>query len=444
MRVFLFLVLTIFGLRAQDPLPLKEAVRLALRNNQSIQAAGAGLSAAESRITEVRGALLPRVNYSESWTRSNNPVYVFSSLLTQHQFNEANFLIGPLNRPDALNNFQSLVTADQILFDAKRTSHAVREAGLSRDAAQELNRQAKMETIAAAVRAYYDAVLGAEQLNAAVQAKRSAEADLRRAETVRAAGMSTDSDVLSIRVHLAAVDEQRIRRSADLDVAYAALNEVLGLPLDAPHELAAKLTAVSVPDLAIADYEQTAIAERPEAREASLAMKVAETKAAGARSNLWPRVAAHFAFEADRQTFYEKGGANWLASIGMQWTIFDGLSNRAQIQESNYVVTRSEAERARTTSGIKLQVRRAFAGLRAAEQRIEVAKASVAEAEESLRIIQNRYSAGMSTITDLLRTETAALDARTRYLTAIHDQRLAATMLEFAAGRLTENSEVLN
>ena len=41
---------------------------------------------------------------------------------------------------------------------------------------------------------------------------RSAEADLKRAEAVRAAGMSTDVDVLSIRVHLAAVNEQRIQR----------------------------------------------------------------------------------------------------------------------------------------------------------------------------------------------------------------------------------------
>ena len=45
------------------------------------------------------------------------------------------------------------------------------------------------------------------------------------------------------------------------------------------------------------------------------------------------------------------------------------------------------------------------------QQRIEVAKAAVAEAEESLRITQNRYEAGMSNVTDLLRTETAVLEA---------------------------------
>ena len=50
----------------------------------------------------------------------------------------------------------------------------------------------------------------------------------------------------------------------------------------------------------------------------------------------------------------------------------------------------------------------------------------------------------MSNVTDLLRTETAVLEARTRHLAAIHDQRIAAAMLELAAGTLTADSEVLN
>jgi outer membrane protein len=93
---------------------------------------------------------------------------------------------------------------------------------------------------------------------------------------------------------------------------------------------------------------------------------------------------------------------------------------------------------------VRLEVRRAWADLRAAQQRIEVAKASVAEAQESLRITQNRYAAGISNVTDLLRNETAVLEKRTRYVAAVHDQRIAATMLELAAGQLSPDSEVLN
>jgi outer membrane protein TolC len=139
-----------------------------------------------------------------------------------------------------------------------------------------------------------------------------------------------------------------------------------------------------------------------------------------------------------------RGGANWLAAISLRWNLFDGLADKSRIAEANHQAARAQAEEQRADSAIRLQVRRSYAGLRAAQQRIEVAKAAVAEAEESLRITQNRYEAGMNNVTDLLRTETAVMESRTRYLAAIHDQRVAAVMLEFAAGRLSADSEVLN
>jgi outer membrane protein TolC len=88
---------------AQDPtLSLDDAVRLALDKNLAIEAAGAAGKAAESRISVARGGRLPKVNYSESWTRSDNPVFVFGSLLTQRQFGIQNFQLGSLNQPDFL------------------------------------------------------------------------------------------------------------------------------------------------------------------------------------------------------------------------------------------------------------------------------------------------------------------------------------------------------
>jgi outer membrane protein TolC len=429
---------------AQDPMSLKDAVHQALDKNKSVEASIAARKAAESRIAEARSGNLPKVNYSELWARSDNPVFVFSSLLTQHQFEEQNFQIGPLNRPDFLNNFQSQVTADQTLFDAGQTKHAVRSAELTKDMTSEDGRRTQMEVIAGVIRSYYDALLGAEQFNVTSQAMRSAQADLERAQAVRSAGMSTDVDVLSIRVHLASVREQQIRRAADLDVARAALNDALGLPLDAAHTLTTALTPLKLPESLLAHYERNALSERPEARQVKLATSLAENQAATARSSLLPQVGVHAAFEADRQRFYDRGGANWLVSIGLRWNLFNGFSDKARIEESKFALRQSEAEQERADSAIRLQVRRAYADLRAADQRIEVAKASVAEAEESLRITQNRYETGLSNVTDLLRTETAVLEARTRHLAAIHDQRIAASTLELAAGTLTADSEVLN
>jgi outer membrane protein TolC len=429
---------------AQDSLSLRRAVQLAIRENKGVAGAAAGARASEARIAQARAGMLPKINYSESYARSDNPVFVFSSLLTQHQFGAEDFSLGPLNRPDFLNNFQSQVTVDQPIYDAGQTRNAVKSAELARKMTGEELRLVQMNVISGAVRAYYGALLAAENLTAAEQAVRSAEADLRRAETVLAAGISTDADVLSIRVHLAAMTEQRIDRAADVDVAKAALNDALGLPLDTPHALTTPLEALVLPDLALEAIEISASASRPEAQQTRLATSLAQTRADGARSAMLPQVGFRGAFEADRQRFVVRGGANWLAAISLRWNLFNGSADKARIAETGHLVKRAEADEQRTDSAIRLQVRRAYAGLKAAQQRIQVATAAVAQAEESLRITQNRYEAGMNNVTDLLRTETAVLESRTRYLAAIHDQRIAATMLELAAGRLNADSEVLN
>jgi len=439
-----FLLVLAVPLLAQEPLSLREAVRSALRDNQAIAAGNAGMRASASRIDEARAGRLPKLNYSESFARSDNPVYVFSSLLTQHQFGPANFNIGPLNRPDSLNNFQSLLTVDQPLYDAGQTHDAVKSADLSRQMTAEEQRHTRMQTIAAVARAYYGEVLAAESLKTAAQALKSAQADLERAESVHEAGMSTDVDVLSIRVHLAAITEQRIQRAADLEVAKSALNDALGLPLDTGHVLTTSLSPMDLPESTLVSLEKDASTTRPETRQVHLAADLAKTQADSARSALLPQVTFHAAFEADRQQFINKGGANWLASVGLRWNLFNGLADKARIEESGHWLERAHADEQRVDSAVRLEVRRAWANLRAAQQRIEVAKAAVAEAEESLRITQNRYQAGMSNVTDLLRNETALLESRTRYLAAVHDQRIAATMLDLAAGRLSPDSEVLN
>ncbi len=438
--ISLFLVLPAW---AGGPLTLPDAVKMALQKHPAVQASQSGVKAAQERISEARSGYLPKLNYAETYLRSDNPVIVFSSLLTEHQFTVDNFAIGALNRPNSINNFQSQVTVDQVVYDGGQTRLGVKSAELTRSLRTEDERLTKMEVIAGVVRAYDGAVLAAESLKVANEAVRSAEADLNRARSVRSAGMSTDADVLSIEVHLAAMREQQIRRKADLEVASAAVNEALGLPLSEPHELTTPLTAAPAESLPLEQYEKESMASRPEARQARLATGLAETQSAAARSSLLPQVSVHAGFEADRQHFASRGGANWLASASLRWNIFNGFAGRARIGEAAFSLDRAHAQQNQTRAQIKLQVRRVYADFTSANQRIDVAQAAVAMAEESLRITKNRYDNGLSNVTDLLRTETALLEARNRKLAAIYDQRLAAVNLALAAGTLSEDSRVL-
>src|SRR5687768_3908626 len=149
-----FIIAAAMVAHGQDGISLKEAVRQAMARSKVIEASGASKDAASARITQARSGALPKINYAETWARSDNPVFVFSSLLTQRQFTESNFGIASLNRPDFLNNFQSLLTADQPLYDAGKTRRAVRAAELGENLAREDTRRSRLEVIVQVVRFY--------------------------------------------------------------------------------------------------------------------------------------------------------------------------------------------------------------------------------------------------------------------------------------------------
>jgi outer membrane protein len=444
MRIVVVLLLA--GLRtlsAQSALSLADAVRLGLERHPSIEASSANQRLADSRIEGARSGFLPKLNYSESFQRSDNPVFVFGSLLTQHQFTQDNFDLGKLNRPNFLNNFQSQLSISQTVFDAGSTRLQVRAATLGSQMACEDDRRVRMAVIAGIAGAYFGAIVAKERLAVAGEALRSAEADLGTAENVRATGLSTDADVLSVQVHLADMREREIQARYALDIAGAALNDALGLPLDTPHELATALTEAKLTGGDAQGLDKTAVRDRSEARQAALAVRVSEAESAAARSALFPRVSVRGTFEADRQTFVTRGGANWTLGASLDWNLFNGFADRSRREEAEQLVTAAQAREKRTDSAVQLEVRRAHADWKAAGERIAVAAAAVSQADESLRITRNRYQAGLGTVTELLRNETATLETKTRHLEAVYQQRLAATALELAAGTLSGDSDAL-
>ena len=416
---------------------------MGLERHPAVEASAAQKRAADSRIEASRSGHLPKVTYSESITRSDNPVFVFGSLLEQHQFTQGNFDLGTLNRPNFLNNFQSQLSVSQTVYDFGGTRSQVRAATLESEIAGEDERRARRNVVAGVAGAYFAAILAKQRLTVAQEAVRSAEADLTTAQTVRQAGLSTDADVLSVRVHLAGMREREIQARYAVDTAQAALDDALGLPLETKHDLSTPLTEAKLGSADLEGLDKSAVQDRAEARQAALAVRVNEAESSAARSALFPKISVRGAFEADRQTFATKGGANWLFGVSLDWNVFNGFADRSHREETAHLAAAARARQKQTDSAVQLEVRRAYADWQAAQERIGVATAAVAQAEESLRITRNRYQAGLTTVTELLRNETATLETQTNRLEAVYQQRLAATALELAAGTLSGDSDAL-
>jgi outer membrane protein TolC len=418
------------------PVSLEQAVNIALKNNPTVQAATAYGDAAQHAIDTAKAGYLPQLNFSEGVTRGNNPVYVFGTLLTQQQFTAANFDLGFLNTPPAVDNFRTQFSASMSLYDFGRTSGRVRNARIQAQSVRQGANRTEQSVVFEVINAYLNGLLAREQVRVAQSAVAMALADLDRAHAREQQGLAVASDVLSAQAQLAQAKEDQIRAQNAVALSQAALNVAMGVAEDAPTQTQGKLAPVKIAEGDLASLQQQALKQRPDYHEAQLQAERAGNSVSLARKEFLPRIDMMASWEQDNQTFAARGGNNWVAGATLTFNIFNGGARRAQIAESRAYDRRAEAMRRQMESAVRLQVREAYLNLSAARQRVEVSRDSAAQAEESLRILQNRYDAGLATIMDVLRAETMRTTAQNNHLNAVYDFRLAFAALELATGKL--------
>ena len=425
---------------APQNVTLADAVRKALEKNPTVEAAVAYAQAVHEGIAEARAARYPRVDFSEGFTRGNNPVYVFGGLLTERQFTAGDFGLGFLNTPPPLDIFRTQFTAALPLYDAGQTGRRIKDAKLSAQGAGENGQRTRQEVIFNVVKAYTDELLARENALVAEAGAKSAQSDLHRAEARQDEGQAVPSDFLSAQVQLAQAQEDLLQANNAVELAHAALNVAMGLSEDAATTIESGLKESNFETGALTDRQQRALKSRPDLLEAGLGVERAANGSRMAHAEFLPKVNAFGSWEEDNETFLTRGGNNWTAGVSLNFNVFDGGANRARLAAAHYRQNQAKAQVEQMAAAVKLQVREAYLNLTTAQQRVEVSRQAQSEAEESLRIIQNRYEAGLATITDLLQVETAHTSAQKNYLNALFDYRLSYAALELATGELAPDS----
>ncbi len=209
-------------------LDLEAAVEKALTNNPQTKISEAGIKVAEAKIAESKTGKKPFVQFSQSIIRSNNPVFVFGSLLEQGRFGASNFAVDSLNNPNGLFNFRSVVSAQKPIFDQRQTSSRVAQAENAKTIADFQAEEVRQKLRFEVIRNYYGVVLGQEMVTVSAEAVKSAEANAKKAKDMAEVGMTTDADYLAAEVETANGNQQKIEVENNLYTTVAALNITLG------------------------------------------------------------------------------------------------------------------------------------------------------------------------------------------------------------------------
>jgi|SRR5579872_136075 len=430
--------------QAAPALTIAEAVKIALEKNPQRKAALADTKVASADVREARSSLLPRIAFSQTATRGNDPVYVFGSRLRQQRFTAADFALNALNTPTPFGNFATRFGGSWILFDSFASWRAVNRAQRAQDASVHQLARTEQELVFRIVESYYGILLAKKHLELSEQALKTTQAILDRSKDRFDSGVAVESDYLSAQVRMAARKQELIRTQNDLALARAQLNTAMGVPTQNEFEPDEAFAEKVFPITSLEEAEKSAVEMRPDLKRIRSEETAQQQSVSIAKSSFGPRLNAFADWEADNPTFLAGGGGNnWLAGIELQFDLFEGGAKKAQLSRERAMQDKVTSVREMATAAVRLEVRRAYYDADAARQQIEVTRAAIAEAQESLRINQNRYDSGLSTISDLLAAEEAARRSQTDYWEAIYRYRTGYANLELASGTLNPQSPVV-
>jgi outer membrane protein TolC len=427
------------GAIGQAPqLTLSQAIDQALGKSPDATVARADDQSADANARLARTALLPQLGFTEDISRGNDPVYAFGTRLRQRQFIQADFALNALNSPQPIGNFSSRFSGTWMAFDSFKTQREIRSADLFKKSSALTAKAVDQKIVFDVVQAYQAVLYAERERNVAQREQETAAALLSSADEHVKAGLAVESDRMSAEVNVAARKQELIAAEGDVELAWSQLRLAMGSP-ELQSTALRPIEPHEFPEQALDLELATALKTRPDLKALGEAQSGQAEAVGAARSAFGPHVSAYGNWEEDRTSFAGAGGNNWVAGVQIGIDILP-FGKRDELARENAAKQRIDAQAAGYRQQIQLQVSQAHIHRKTAELSLETARAAMDQSAESLRILKNRYTAGLATITDLMRAEDAGRQSQSNYWHAVYGNTLAYAELLYATGTLTPDA----
>lgn len=412
---------------------LREAISLALERHHLIKAAGFERTAAASEESVKRSRYLPRILMEEGVAASNAPTRVFMMKLDQGRFTANDFEISNLNHPKASNDFSTKLALEQPLFDLSigQGVEMVKNEEKKRDLLLEGRRQ---EVASKVYSAYLEIRRARAYLTATEQALIDAREHQRLAVVRGEAGMGLKSDELRARTFLSEIEQQNITANNNLLLAKMKLSRATAGDAGELLDISDGIDVLH-PAMGIDDLKRLARQNRIDIQTMEKDVDKAALGVKMARSAYLPTIYADASYQLnDRDVPFGNDNDSWFVGATLRWELFDGMRRRNEVMK-NVALEKAAAEYVDDyKQDVDLQVTESFLRYQEAQKKLEVARNSSADADESVRLLEKRFQNSLATMSELLDAQTALNRARANVIDTENQLALSAADIYLAAG----------
>lgn len=407
----------------QKPLTIEEAIQIALKNNSTLKSAYETYRASKSSAFGAWNNFLPKANMNASWDQSLDLVAYFNGVAY------------PRRKYTYAFNF----SLTQTIFDFGRNWSDLGQKRARQRSSENSYKQTKQETIVAVKNASFGLLKTQKLLEVQEDVVKRAQQQLDIAKARYDLGSASLSDYLKAKVQMSNANLDLVNAKNNVEIARATLNTVLGINVDAPTTIDAKLEYQKF-EVNLDNSLKTALQNHPLIEKAKADLDAAEAQVSITRSLYLPSFSLNYGYSWQASKFPKDWPAIDDRSIGLQVTLFDFsfFSATSDINNARHNKKAADERLAQQRKDLELQIRTAYLNAQSAEEKILVTQEAAKSAEEDLNITQEKYNLGAASTLELLDAQVSYRTAKTNEVNALFDYTVAVSELEKALGKYAD------
>ncbi|PLX67567.1 MAG: TolC family protein [Denitrovibrio sp.] len=430
--LILIVVLVTATVANAKPIEFSEAKSIALSNSNMIKSYQAKEKAASYRHMQAMGGYLPKVTFTQTYTKTDEPANAAFSKMAQGRFDMIYFGT-ELPNPDYVTNHQSKIQIMQPIFMNRQIMFGIKQAKEAYSASKFETERVRQFTLFNLHRAFYGLALAEKAMDVVKHSYDRTERYYNTAQDFYKNGLIVKSDLLVSESYLL-MNEQSVKEAEKQHaVAMSQLQRVLGT--DDSIEI-----VWTDPELTFEDNLENYTTEGLKSRQDLAAMKkysrVTGLENTKSKVAFLPSVAVFADYQRNDEKMFGENGEGYTFGAQMNLNIFNGFSDYNKTRETNsthYAMLHQISDK---KLEIKSEIKNAYYGVITSSKQIEASVKRVEAANKALEITENRFNEGLAKVTELLDREVDLKQAELSLYMSEYQQIVEKAGLHLATGSL--------
>ena len=379
----------VFALPAfAEVLTLDQALEFAKKNHPALQQADATVDVMQARVEQARGPLLPQVNATALFSRS------------QGSYARVGTGTAAPTAPTPNNLFSFGVSATQTLWDFAAIER-LRQAGFNKEAQQTTDRATQLTVALNVRRAYFVAAAQSALVGVAEENLANTQLHLSQANALVGVGQGTSIDVAQAKTQVANAELALINARNTLTLSMVSLAQAVGVLTPQDWQVTdALLPPTPHEDDDVPSLVQHAFDTRPELAALRKQQEAVVAQRLTALGGYIPTLNANGSV-AEAGNDPAKLGPNWAVGVTMNWNLFNGLQTTGALHEAEAQARIIKAQLDAQLLQVRVDVETARATVMAQRAALDSTDAAATAAREQLTLAEARFKNGVGSILEV-------------------------------------------